>query len=318
VVECCEAGEWLESQASRSIHCIVTSPPYYGQRDYGGGDGEVGQELSFDAYVESVVSLVNKMFDPLRDDGSIFLNIGDTCEDGCMLGVPWRVALALVDDGWFLKQDVVWQKPSPMPSGDTTRCTRAHEFVFVLSKIKKPYYDYVAIAEPGSLEGQLVNRRSVWRIATKGYKGAHFATMPEELAALCIKAGTSEGGCCEECGAPRRRLISKTKLTRKRPNDKVKRKGEAGTGNSCGNTVAGVAVETIGWEKTCSCDADHVPCVVADPFAGSGTTLAVAKTLGRIGIGCELNPDYIKLAESRIAEAVAPPSRYLEGQKKLW
>jgi hypothetical protein len=159
-----------------------------------------------------------------------------------------------------------------------------------------------------SKEYATANRRSVWTITTKPYSGAHFATMPPDLVEPCIKAGTSEHGCCPLCGSPWGRLTSRTKLTRERPNAYTKRQGEDGTGNSCANNVAGVDVKTIGWQQTCDCDCPSpavVPCTVIDPFAGSGTTLAVAAELGRSGIGCELNPEYVALAEERISKAKA-------------
>jgi hypothetical protein len=154
-------------------------------------------------------------------------------------------------------------------------------------------------------DGKTRNRRSVWKITAKPYRGAHFATMPPDLVEPCIKAGTSEHGCCLKCGAQHERVTKRTKLTRERPNDYTKRTGEAGTGNSCANSVAGVSVETLGWAPTCKCDAGITPCVVLDPFAGSGTTLAVATELGRCGVGIELNPDYVRLADERIAKAKA-------------
>jgi len=129
--------------------------------------------------------------------------------------------------------------------------------------------------------------------------------MPTTLVEPCILAGTSERGCCSSCGSPIVRQTVREKLKRERPNAYTKRTGEEGTGNSCANDVAGVSVKTVGWEPSCKCAASVVPCVVLDPFAGSGTTLAVAAELGRGGIGCELNPEYVALAEERIAKSKA-------------
>lgn len=377
-----DAIEHLRSMATGSVHCIVTSPPYFGLRDYG-HDGQIGLEHTVEEYVAKIVEVFAELRRVLRDDGVAWLNLGDSYArtggwasndglDGCargesgraktnvqaglngqrrpsglkekdLVGIPWRVALALQVDGWYLRQDIIWHKPSPMPESVTDRCTKAHEYVFLLTKSPTYFFDSVAISEPSSenpvskarrnradfgsvgttgIKGTAFgqsgkgtnesaraatrNRRSVWKISTRPYKGAHFATMPPELAETCIKAGTSEHGCCPQCGAPWARLTKRTKLTRQRPADYVKRTGEAGTGNSCANSVAGVAVKTIGWQQSCDCDCptpDTVPCVVLDPFAGSGTTLAVAKTLGRDSIGIELNSEYIALAEQRIAEA---------------
>jgi DNA modification methylase len=250
-----------------------------------------------------MVAVLHECHRVLRDDGTLWLNVGDSYGDGKqLLGIPWRLALAAQADGWVLRQDIIWHKPSPMPESVTDRCTKAHEYVFLFTKRPVYFFDAEAIKEPSEIGSR--NRRSVWRIATKPYAGAHFATMPPELAETCIKAGTSQRGACPLCGSPWERITKRTKLTRPRPSDYVKRTGEAGTGNSCANSVAGVAVETLGWQQSCKCEPhEPVPCVVLDPFAGSGTTLAVAKVLGRDSVGIELNPDYIALAEERIAQA---------------
>lgn len=124
-------------------------------------------------------------------------------------------------------------------------------------------------------------------MASQGYPGAHFATYPPKLIEPCIKAGTSEKGCCAECGAPWKRIVEEKKLTRERPNDYVKRTGEEGTGNSCPNTVDGVETKTVGWEPTCGCDGEVVPCMVADVFMGSGTTGDVCVMLGRRAVGID-------------------------------
>jgi site-specific DNA-methyltransferase (adenine-specific) len=297
-----DAIQHLASMESGSVHCIVTSPPYYNQRNYG-HDGQIGLEGTVQEYIDRMVAVLHECRRVLCDDGTLWLNVGDSYGGGKqLLGVPWRLALAAQADGWVLRQDVVWHKPSPMPESVTDRCTKAHEYVFLLAKQADYFFDAEAIKEPSEIGSR--NRRSVWRIATKPYAGAHFATMPQELAETCIKAGSSERGRCPHCGSPWVRVTKRTKLLRPRPADYVKRTGAAGTGNSCANTVAGVAVETLGWRQSCKCEPhEPVPCVVLDPFAGSGTTLAVAKVLGRDSVGIELNPEYIALAEERIAQA---------------
>jgi site-specific DNA-methyltransferase (adenine-specific) len=308
--------EGLRTLSDASVHCCVTSPPYWGLRDYG-HDGQIGLESTPEAYVARMVEVFREVRRVLREDGTCWVNLGDSyCGGGgyapdapCnrrradgeswgamnafsvregearkkarpgytppglkakdLVGIPWRVAFALQADGWWLRQDIIWHKPNPMPESVRDRCTKAHEYVFLLTKSERYFYDAEAVSEalsgkphaPGnkcSADGghlrndfgtdamQRVwgasgrrNRRSVWTVTTKPYSGAHFAVMPADLVEPCIKAGCPEGG------------------------------------------------------------------TVLDPFAGSGTTLAVAAELGRSAIGCELNPEYIRLAERRIKDARA-------------
>jgi DNA modification methylase len=322
--------EGLRALPDASVHCCVTSPPYWGLRDYG-HDGQIGLESTPEAYVARMVEVFREVRRVLRDDGTCWVNLGDsyfgtgrgpthptgfhggdngtsfptkgvyshsTLKGKDLCGIPWRVAFALQADGWWLRQDIIWHKPNPMPESVRDRCTKAHEYVFLLTKSERYWYDAEAVSEPvsassvarvsqatwdgqhgsdrvpgktngpmkavlkrsgnkerksakerdcprngvcGSVpwEGTTRNKRSVWTVTTRPYKGAHFATMPPDLVEPCIKAGCPEGG------------------------------------------------------------------TVLDPFAGSGTTLAVAAELGRSGIGCELNPEYIELAEQRIAKSKA-------------
>lgn len=303
-----DAVEMLRTLESESVHCVVTSPPYYSMRSYLDESDplkmlEIGMKGQMD-YVVELCQVFNEVKRVLRSDGTLWLNLGDVYEDGQLLGMPWLVARNLQMAGWILRQDVIWSKPSPMPESTTTRCTRSHEYVFMFAKTQDYFYDAEAIKEESESSPSGKNRRSVWRIASTPYSGAHFATMPTTLAEWCIKAGTSERGCCDYCGTPLRRRIEKQKIVRQRPNDYVKRVGKKGTGNSCSNSVAGVLTSTVGWDAACKCDeagTSSTPCVVLDPFAGSGTTLAVAEALGRHSIGIELNGEYIKIAEERIA-----------------
>ena len=297
--------EGLRTLPDSSVHCCVTSPPYWGLRDYG-HDGQIGLEATPEAYVARMVEVFREVRRVLRDDGTLWLNIGDsyfgagrgpthptgfhggdngtafptkgvyshsTLKGKDLVGIPWRVAFALQADGWWLRQDIIWHKPNPMPESVRDRCTKAHEYVFLLTKSERYYYDAEAVSEEavGPAGGNVVpvkgasdslmrtrnglhaaqqrareaggyvtrNRRSVWTVTTKPYSGAHFAVMPPDLVEPCIRAGCHEGG------------------------------------------------------------------TVLDPFAGSGTTLAVAAELGRNAIGCELNPAYIELAERRIKDARA-------------
>jgi site-specific DNA-methyltransferase (adenine-specific) len=328
-VLCGDVLERMEDIASESIQCCVTSPPYFGLRNYG-ADGQIGLEPSPEAYVAKMVEVFRGVRRVLRKDATLWLNLGDSYLAGKQLGgIPWRVAFALQSDGWILRQDIIWHKPSPMPSSVTDRCTTAHEYIFLLAKSERYFYDADSVKEKsindksgGCVVGKKYsedvsfrpqsgneyrasgfrNRRSVWKVSTKPYKGAHFATFPPDLIEPCILAGTSAEGCCSKCRAPLIRQTSKTKLKRSRPNAYTKRTHEEGTGNACANDVAGVAVETLGWAPSCDCAAEVMPCTVLDPFAGSGTTLQVARHHGRNGVGIELNPDYIELAKARIMQ----------------
>jgi DNA modification methylase len=298
---CGDALTVLSEMEDQSVNCCVTSPPYFGLRDYG-EDGQLGLERTPEEYVANLVAVFREVHRVLRDDGTLWLNLGDsyntagrvghgtrqgykqgtnrasaTGADHCrpsvdglkekdLIGIPWMVAFALRADGWYLRSDTIWSKPNPMPESVTDRPTKAHEYVFLMSKSQQYYYDAEAIKEPcvgqnahdttgpgyhapgqspntGSRGGngtKTRNRRSVWTVATQPYKGAHFATFPEKLIEPCVLAGCPTNG------------------------------------------------------------------TVLDPFAGSGTTGAVAKRLGRGFIGIELNPDYIGLCEERIAKVVVP------------
>ena len=257
-----------------SVQTCITSPPYFGLRDYQGGEAEIGQEDTVDGYVQKMTEVFREVRRILRDDGTLWLNLGDTyaanrtyqvrqsvqgdyCTDDeryggrgskvpeglkskDLIGIPWRVAFALQADGWYLRQDIIWHKPNPMPESVEDRCTKTHEYIFLLSKKPKYYYDHEAVKETTVSGGEKKNKRSVWTVNAKGYKGAHFAVYPENLIEPCVLAGCPAGG------------------------------------------------------------------TVFDPFTGSGTTAVVALKNGRNFVGCELNPEYVKLAETRIQENIKP------------
>jgi len=288
--------EQLKKIGDESVRCVVTSPPYWGLRDYG-NDGQLGLEETPEEYVENMVEVFQEVKRVLKDDGTVWLNLGDSyngsggaggdynkggLKEGQpkygrkftnnlkpkdLVGIPWRVAFALQSDGWYLRQDIIWHKPNPMPEGVTDRCTKSHEYIFLLSKSAKYYYDADAIREEvketnqgfisvrartasGALGGENqhnmekrdydeikgANKRSVWTINTKPYKEAHFAVFPPKLPELCIKAGSKEGD------------------------------------------------------------------TVLDPFFGSGTTGWVAEQMDRKWIGIELNAQYVEIAKKRFAQ----------------
>ena len=287
-------------------HMCVTSPPYFGLRDYG-HDGQIGLEQTPDAYCAALVEVFRCVRDLLTEDGTLWLNIGDSYNSGAsgglggstlgggqanqersnrgsgrkqigkieglkhkdLIGTPWMLAFALRADGWYLRQDIIWHKPNPMPESVKDRCTKAHEYIFLLSKSEKYFFNSRAMQEPATSAGKRItlgeksfakrqalgagvepsgngraeyydvpetrNRRSVWTVPARPYKGAHFATFPPALIEPCILAGTNAGD------------------------------------------------------------------VVLDPFMGSGTTAAVALQHGRQYLGCELNPEYGALQQERIA-----------------
>ena len=277
------------------IQMCVTSPPYYGLRDYGGEDKQIGQEGSPEEFVDQLVEVFKKVRDVMVDDGTLWVNMGDTYynyrSDGNypkqtvsktnqdlpnfspargnklkglkskdLIGVPWLLAFALRKDGWYLRQDIIWHKPNPMPESVKDRCTKSHEYIFLLSKSKNYYYDNEAIKEPAKDWGTrdrtngkyhnkgtglqphtglsksypTKNKRSVWTVTSKPYKEAHFATYPPDLIEPCIKAGSKKGD------------------------------------------------------------------IILDPFMGSGTTAMVSKQLDRHFSGCELHETYKTLINGRL------------------
>lgn len=282
-----------------SINCCITSPPYYGLRDYG-NDRQIGLEDTPEEYIEKLVNVFHEVYRVLKPDGTLWINIGDSyagsmkgaaqfpdnamnykqgtnrgtlgkatlvkqctgCKPKDLIGIPWMLAFALRADGWYLRQDIIWNKPSVMPESVRDRCTKSHEYIFLLSKRRRYYFNAGEIAEPASTYNEIVrdrsttklnntpgrskmgglvrndyhtrNKRSVWTVATQPLREAHFATYPEKLIVDCIKAGCPEGG------------------------------------------------------------------IVLDPFIGAGTTALVARKLNRNYVGFELNPDYVSLARRRI------------------
>jgi len=244
------------------FRCCVTSPPYWGLRDYD-IPGQIGAEEDLDEYVANLVSVFREVRRTLTDDGTLWLNVGDAYTSGNrrwratdkknparamsyrpptppglkpkdLIGVPWRVAFALQQDGWYLRADVVWNKPNCQPESVKDRPTKCHEYLFLLTKSERYCYDYDAIKEPANGKHNRRNRRSVWSVNTEAYEGAHFATFPSGLVEPCVLAGSQLGD------------------------------------------------------------------VVLDPFFGSGTVGEVCGKLGRCFTGIELKPEYAELAERRL------------------
>jgi len=339
-------------------HTCVTSPPYWGLRDYG-HDGQIGLEETPDAYVERMVAVFREVRRVLRDDGTLWLNLGDSYATGAgkvgdrpgggaqgdgwqgaktspnrlpieglkpkdLVGIPWRVAFALQADGWYLRSDIIWHKPNPMPESVTDRPTKAHEYVFLMSKSPRYYYDADAIKERsftgsnavnraarvhatgGAITGgtsdiqtrsETKNKRSVWTVTTRPFSGAHFACYPPELIKPCIAAGCPETTCAI-CGAPWIRITQRI-VDRVSPSKRYE-------GTSKRNDADSPRVtshrETLGWEPTCEHNERGQGGIVLDPFFGSGTTGMVAESLGRRWFGIELNPEYEPLIRQRTAQ----------------
>jgi len=288
------SADVVKTLPDESIDCVVTSPPYFGLRDYG-VDGQFGLEKTPNEYVSVMVNLFREIRRVLKDAGTIWINIGDSYfntlhggfhEQGKtsivkndrfkgsqitqepfglkrknLIGIPWKLAFALQEDGWYLRQDIIWYRPNSMPESVKDRCAKAHEYIFLLSKKEKYYFDLDAIKEDceSPVQSRTKNngesavdtkirgsnggcgtqdkrtKRSVWVVPTKGFAGAHFAPYPKALITPCILAGCPEGG------------------------------------------------------------------TVLDPFFGTGTTGCVCNELGRNCIGIELNPEYIEIAKTRLA-----------------
>lgn len=360
----------LANGKPNSIHTVITSPPYFGLRNYGGGTEEIGSEKTPEEYISNLVDVFREVRKMLRPDGTLWLNLGDSYNGSGgaggdygrgglregqpkypgrniaglgpkqLLGIPWRVAFALQADGWILRSDIIWSKPNPMPESVTDRPTKAHEYIFLFSKSSKYFYDNEAIKEPvvtldtsirdrdagkmnntpgrtrmGGLKTNnyaTKNKRSVWTVTTKPYKGAHFATFPPDLIEPMVLAGTSEYGCCKNCGNPYKRIIEKETAFgggSGRAGRSAEDANAAGkwAGQQYGENIKlgpVIHTRTLGWEPTCDCEAEVVPCWVLDPFAGACTTGVVALKNKRKFIGIDLKANYIAMGEERIQKEV--------------
>lgn len=366
-----------------SVHCVVTSPPYLGLRDYG-IEGQIGRE-PWQEHIKVQVEVFHEVHRVLHPSGTLWLNYGDAYAQkggkGCtpeeraanvaraedrgyytgafsdqsgwdravgtatgglkpkdLMGMPWRIAFALQEAGWWLRADNIWSKNNPTPEPPRGRPTMAHEYVFLLAKAERYFYDDFAVRVPHSTQEKRTERIvydgksektstfmpphpggrnlwTVWQFPTQPFPVQgdveHFATFPEELARICILAGTSEKGCCPACLAPWRRLTEPTEIARARLGKSYHpHEADHVHGMICGTKAYPAGVETVrttGWEPTCQCPThEPVPCTVLDPFAGSGTAGVVALRLGRSFVGVELNPDYHRLATRRLETALLP------------
>jgi site-specific DNA-methyltransferase (adenine-specific) len=330
-----DCRETLKSLEDQSINTVITSPPYFGLRDYGETD-QLGLENTPQEFVDNLVAVFREIRRVLRDDGTVWLNLGDSYAMSSMrgvkpkdlIGIPWRVAFALQQDGWYLRQDIIWHKPNPMPESVKDRCTKAHEYIFLLSKSPKYYFDNEAIKEEAKFpngpdspdkikkgvgqhgmdtRGGLAkitalpykNKRSVWTVTTKPFKEAHFATFPMDLIEPCVLAGCPEK-ICIGCGTPYKRVMQKPKQL------VVERNKRSGHDD---RKVGGVLdkynrenpPKDLGLQKQCDCETNETKVgTVLDPFGGSGTTAQAAHKHGRDCVLCELNADYVPLIEKRL------------------
>jgi len=194
----------LKTLEAKSINTVVTSPPYYNLRDYNGEEEQIGLEETPQEYIQSMVNVFKEIKRVLRDDGTVWLNIGDTYHNKELLMIPNRLAIALADDGWLIRQDIIWSKGNPMPESVRDRCTKSHEYIFLITKNRKYYFDADAIKEPTVSDSNMKNKRSVWNVNSKAFKGAHFAVYPVELIEPCVLAGCPEV-VCTDCNKPYKR-----------------------------------------------------------------------------------------------------------------
>ena len=361
--------EQMKTLDEKSVQTCVTSPPYFRLRDYG-HEGQIGLEPTPDEFVQALVEVFREVRRVLRDDGTVWLNLGDSYANPSagaggagkqwtnagttnairdhrkttpgikpkdLIGIPWLVAFALRADGWYLRQDIIWAKPNPMPESVQDRCTKAHEYIFLLSKSQRYFFDADAIKEPLAAEPHAPgntkldasrndhdqmqkvwgadgkrNKRSVWTVSTKPFSGAHFATFPPDLIEPCILAGSPEK-CCASCGAPHVRVVERKSATPQHEGGDgnwIKSERERTGQSPRAGGFYDADSKTLGFEPSCKCNAAAASSVVLDPFAGSGTTGMVALRHNRSFVGCELNPEYVEIARRRIIDD-APLANHL-------
>ncbi len=301
-----DAAEMMDRLPGESVNMIATSPPYFGHRDYDHPQ-QIGREPSVGGYVENLVRVFGSAWRVLRFDGVLFLNLGDGYSDKQLQGVPWRVALALQQYGWLLRASFIWAKPDPMPDSALDRPIRSYEYVFMLAKERRYFYDWFSLREP-AVDGGLRNGRDVWTVRAENVPDAHHAVYPRDLVRRMIQAGSSDHGRCAICGAPYDRIVLRDKAWRDVAAERAESASKTGRrdGHVAGPKGVVDHVRHGGWMPRCAhLPAEPEPCVVLDPFLGSGQTAIQALRMGRACWGIELNPSYAALAGSRIAPLLA-------------
>lgn len=288
------------------VQTCVTSPPYFGLRDYG-VDSQIGQEKTVEQYVGALVDVFRLVRQLLTDDGTVWLNLGDTYSDKQLLMIPARVAIALQADGWFLRQDIIWHKPNSMPEKVKDRCTKSHEYLFLLSKTDRYYFDAKAIHEAASGTDERPQQRRAKELARQhGLTEAHFAAIRACGATDAGKAKETQTGFGKNAGDVAR-LAAEAKQAlggyyREFLMAPTRNKRSVWTVPVKPYKGAHLAAFPPALVEPCILAGSRPGDVVLDPFAGSGTTHQVAATAGRQFVGCELNSDYEVLQRARMTQ----------------
>lgn len=298
--------EIIKTFPDESIDCVVTSPPYYGLRDYG-VDGQIGLEESPEEYIDKLVSLFREIRRCLKKDGTIWVNIGDSyngvqrkeMKPKDLMGIPWMLAFALRADGWYLRQDIIWNKPNPMPESATDRCTKNHEYIFLLSKSEKYYFDYEEIQEEAVTQ---IDPRIGKRVEYNGMRKGQDGTGPRAFVALKTRPRMGGSKCGDSDDSHYATKSGKEWKPQMDGEMVVRNKRSVWTVPVRPNKEAHFATYPPMLIRPCILAGCPENGVVLDPFMGSGTTGIVARQLGRNYVGCELNPEYQKMAERRILE----------------
>lgn len=285
------------------VNSVVTSPPYYQQRDPGAFAGQLGWEDTPGLYVDALVARFSAFRPLLHPTASVWVNIGDTTDAAGWLGIPWMFARAMRDAGYIVRAEIVWHKPNAMPSGAAARRAPSpcHELVFMFSAGPEPVYDFLAGAEPGTTT-PLRLPRSVWTIPLDSYRGNHFAAFPLELARRCIRLGSTET-VCRECSAPVVRAVASSRRPT-RPGSSTKTAGLRAEKTGRRDPRRHVTeYQTTGWSRTCKCEDRIRPAVILDPFAGHGTTALAALEESRAFVMSDIDPENCRAMRDRLGKA---------------